>query len=260
LAPLWVPSPFFGKGKKKNLMRTALIVGLVAAAALSQAQIAQWNFNSNPADSSTGTGSITPSVGSGSLSLVGGATTSFQSGVGSSDPAAADNSAYNTLNYPAQSVGSGTAGVQFNVSTVGFLNIQVQFDRRHSATASRWVQLQYSTNGTTFVPFQNYEVSGTNVAMINGSSANLSSISGVNNNPNFAIRLVTIFGTVGSAGGSVYTSVGNTSTGPGGSTYGPAGTIRYDMVTVSGQPVPEPGTMAALGLGAAALLRRRRNK
>lgn len=239
-------------------MRTALIVGLVAAAALSQAQIAQWNFNSNPADTSTATGSLLPSVGAGSVSLVGGTTGQFVSGVGSSDTAASDNSAYNTLSYPAQSVGSGTAGIQFNVSTVGFLNIQVRFDRRHSASASRWIQLQYSTNGTSFVPFQNYEVAGTTLVMINGSSADLSSISGVNNNPNFAIRLVSIFGTVGSAGGNVYTSVGNTT--PGGSNYATSATIRYDMVTVSGQPVPEPGTMAALGLGAAALLRRRRNK
>ena len=39
-----------------------------------------------------------------------------------------------------------------------------------------------------------------------------------------------------------------------GSTYAPTGTWRFDAVTVSGTLVPEPGSIALLGIGAAGLL------
>ncbi|MBS1705347.1 MAG: PEP-CTERM sorting domain-containing protein [Armatimonadetes bacterium] len=240
-------------------MRLTLVSLALACVAASQAVvITQWNFNSNPPDTSTSTGTLLPSIGAGTAAGIGGVTASYTAGTGSSDPAASDNTAMHLANFPAQGVGSGTAGAQFNVSTVGFANVIISFDRRHSASASRWVELQYSTNGTTFTGFQDYEIPGTNVAMVNNATADLSAVAGVANNPNFAFRIVAVFGTVGAVGGTTYATVGNTTSGAGGSNYATSGTIRYDMVTVNGQAVPEPATMAVLAIGAVAAMRRRK--
>lgn len=242
-------------------MKRSFVLALVFAAALSQAAtIYQWDFNSNPPDGSTSTGTDVPSIAAlpgAAISRIGGVgfgTTPYTSGVGSSDPNVDDNSAYHTAGYPAQGVDSGLAGIQVMASTVGYEKVRVSFDRRHSASASRWIQFQYTVDGTNFVPFADFEVPGTTLVMINNASVDLSSVSAVDNNPNFGFRLVSIFGIVGSAGGTQYTSVGNTT--PGGSTYSANGTIRYDMVTIDA--VPEPASIAALALGVASLARRRR--
>ncbi|MFX7980977.1 hypothetical protein ABTK42_19300, partial [Acinetobacter baumannii] len=91
--------------------KTVIALALGAAAALpSQALVVtQWNFNSPTPDNNTATGTTVPSIGTGTASLVGGVTSpGFNSGVGSSDPAAADNSGWQTSNYPASGSGNGT--------------------------------------------------------------------------------------------------------------------------------------------------------
>lgn len=134
-------------------MRKTIILAALCAAASSQATIiTQWNFNSTTADANTATGVTTPSTGVGSAALVGGTTGSFASGdanSGSTDPAVGDDSGWGTTTYAAQNTASGTRGVEFAVSTVGYNNIVFTWDQRHSNTSSRYVDASYSTDGET---------------------------------------------------------------------------------------------------------------
>src|SRR5258705_8105210 len=84
--------------------------------------ISQWSFNSDPPDGDPGSGTLIPSFGYGTISFLNGITNNFSDG-SSNDPAPiADDSAISTSRYPAQGTNNKTAGVQFNLSTVGYSN------------------------------------------------------------------------------------------------------------------------------------------
>jgi len=197
--------------------------------------IAGWNFNSNPSDGSTSTGVTTPSFGTGTFSLIGGVTSTYAGGNGGSNTN--DNSALNTSAYPAASVASGTAGVQFSVSTVGFSNIIIGYNQRQSNSSSRFSRFQYTTDGTNWVT---PDLTAANTTAATGTvdfvndvfvqtvgdawatrTVNLSAISAVNNNANFAFRIVSVFDPAG-------TSYVATNT-----TYATTGTFRFDDVEIS---------------------------
>ena len=215
---------------KKTIVFLGLAVSFTVAHA--QKKIAVWNFNSKPADALSSTGSINPAVGNGSLLLLG-TTATFASGFGSSDTTVTDNTAYNTTTYPAQGTKNREAGIAFFVSTKGFENIRVQWDNRHSNTASRWVKLQYTTDSLNWV---DYDSTGTDTAGLyraplgdtwyNNRSANLSNASGVKDNAKFGFRVVTAF----APGTTNYAAARSTSSYAG-------GTFRFDMVTVSGDTI-----------------------
>ena len=190
--------------------------------------IAQWNFNSVPADGSLSTGSTAPSVGSGTASLVGGATATFATGDTTFDPAGStDNTGWNTATYPAQSTGNKTRGAQFAVSTAGRQNIVISWSSESPNTGSKYGRLQYSTNGTDFVDVQNAFTNGTSYTIKTNA---LTGIPNINNNPNFAFRLVS------ELENTALNDVNTNYVGAGGS-YSTGGTMRYDMVTVSGVPL-----------------------
>src|SRR5438552_8458892 len=140
--------------KLTSLLFVLLLRLMVHTLVISSARadvIAQWNFNSIPPDSATGTGTNQPSVGTGIATLVGSVTATYAAG-STNDPASStDDSGWNTSSYPAQGTGNKTAGVQFNVSTLGNSNIVVRWDLRVSSTASKFYRFQYSTDGTTFI-------------------------------------------------------------------------------------------------------------
>ena len=213
--------------------------------------VTQWNFNSAPPDASSATGSTVASIGTGTAALVGGATAAFASGTGSTDPAVADNTGWNTSTYAAQGTGDKTRGVSFAVSTLGYNGVSISWDQRHSNTASKHVQFQYSLDGTSFTDFgAAFEASLGGDQWYLNRSVDLSGVTGVNNNANFTFRIVSTFAPTTS------TYIASTT----GSNYATTGTLRYDMVTLNATLVPEPGTYAMLlaGLAAVGFLKRRR--
>lgn len=222
---------------KKNLIVIAFVVFCLATAFVAQADtITQWNFN----DQTTA-----PSTGSGSLVLVGGvADNSFSletdSTNTSTDPAST-NYTYSTTNYPAQGTASQTAGAEFDVSTAGYQSISISFDIRTSNTSSKFYTLQYSIDGVNFIN-SGIDFTGKGDNWNNGKVVDLSSIAGVNDDSNLKIRVV-----------SEFDPANNTSYTPAkaSSTYAQTCKYRFDMVTVSGVPVPEPSTIILLVAGIA---------
>ncbi len=223
---------------------------------------AQWNFNSNPADSNVATGSAVASAGDNAATATYsalGTTLSFATGAGSSDPVTTDDSRLGVTGFTAQGAGSGTRGVQFNVSTVGFDGVVVSWDQRFSNTSSRFFQFQYTLDRTVTTPvwtaFGGATVNGVaNIftgpsvgdTWINGLSVDLSNVAGVASNANFAFRIVAVFNPNGA--GNQYIAANNSST------YATGGTWGFDVVTV----VPTPGSAALIALGGLMASRRRR--
>lgn len=235
-----------------------VILSLGVLCAVAHGQIVQWNFNSNPADANTSTGTTTADIdlnGGATVSLLGGVTSSFSSGDasgGSSDPASGDDSGLQTTNYAAQGTNSGVCGVQFNGSTVGFENIIVEYDLRHSNTSSRYEQFDYTLDGgATWVTFATFDANAGGDKWYNNHLFDLSAVSGADNNALFGCRVVAVFDP---AFGDRYTASTT------GSNYAATGTWRFDMVQIYGTPVPEPGSLAAFATGIVGLLCARRRK
>ncbi|MFN5768352.1 MAG: hypothetical protein ACK56Q_10940 [Pirellulaceae bacterium] len=217
--------------------------------------VTQWNFNAiTPGNIAT----ALPSTGVGSISLVGGTTTptSGSAGTGSSDTAS-PNLAFQTTTYATQGTGNLSRGVQFAVSTVGYQDIQVTWDQRHSNTSSRFWALLYTTDGATWNTFSatgagtdtGLYVGATGDTWFNQRTADLSGIAGVNDNPNFGIRIVASF----APGLSTYAASSPTGT------YAAGGTARFDMLTINGTftAIPEPSSVLLTAVAACGYLSRR---
>lgn len=194
---------------------TLLFSVALAFSANSQTTISQWNFDAAvPADA------MIPSIGSGSFMTIGGVEDNLTSGVmPGGNPSTGK--AYSIKTFPDQSTASGTAGFQFNVSTVGYSSIAISFDPRSSNTGSKWQQFEYSTDGTTWV------VLGNNAGMIANDFANPVSLTlpaAADNKSNFKFRIVSVFAPTTTS----YAAVGATST------YGASGAWRIDNFTVKG--------------------------
>ena len=188
--------------------------------------LAQWNFDTNSFPNSPA-----PSVGSGAAALIGGTMSTFVSGSGSSDTNAT-NYAWSTTNYPSPSAGNKTRGVQFNVSTLGYQYIGVSWDQLVSSNASKYFRLQTTTNGTTFNDFAYPEVMTAN-GMFESKYFDFSSLPGVNNNSNFAVRILSEFASTATGTGS-----SNYVTPDGVASYSTNGSVVFDMFTVVGTPIP----------------------
>ncbi len=212
---------------------------LVSALYLHADIIAQWNFNSVPADSDKTSGSTVPSIGNGIASLLNGVTATFSDG-STNDPATTtDDTGWSTTHYPAQGTSNKTAGVQFNVSTVGYSNIVIRWDQRTTASASKYFRLQYSTDGSTFSDYSNpiiAQVAAPGATYYEAETNSLAAITAVNDNPNFAFRIVSEWeSSAAGTSSNGYVTLG--------SSYSASqGTVRFDFVTISGMPLPGANT------------------
>jgi hypothetical protein len=143
--------------------------------------------------------------------------------------------------FPAVTNGNKTAGALFPVNTSGYSNIRATWNQENSATASRYWRVQYTVDGTNWIDTTNVVTalstdssgsqSGTPIWQ-HGLTANFSGLAGVNDNPNFAFRIVSEFeSTATGAGTNAYVAnrIGNN--------YGRAGTLWLELVTVTGDSI-----------------------
>ena len=166
--------------KKKLPFFTYILLlggGLFGTQAWSQTTISSWDFNN---------GNTQPSIGAGSTQVWGNLNSSF--------PSSTYGKCWQVTNFANQSAENGTRGVGFLVNTSGYGGITLSFTQRASGPASRWARLDYSLDGLTWVngfwnnagglfpqnSWQNFTV-------------DFSSVVGAENNPNFQVRIVSIF-------------------------------------------------------------------
>jgi len=208
------------------MKRIAIILFLLGFALLNAAVITAWDFESQTTD---------PSTGSGTISLIGGVTNDgFNTGYPTSGYA------WSTTTYPAQGTNNRSAGVYFEVSTVGFTAINISWAIRHSNTSANREVLYYTLDKTSTTPVWTeagvYTVTGGDAWF--AYSFNAASITEMNGNANLAFKLVSSFANTAN---DAYMPSKSTST------YAPSGKWRYDAITVEGTPaVPFYAVNAAL--------------
>jgi predicted extracellular nuclease len=218
-------------------LRLMLIVGLIvgqvavmtlgapAKPAYALTVITQWTF----------TGDVTtPSTGSGTASLVGGTTATFAGGLtGNPDRG------WQTTTYPAQGTGNKTAGVQFQISTTGWQDIEFSFNIRHSNASANTIVVRYSTDGgSTFTDVATYTVNVGDQWYTH--TVDLSGYPAVNNISDLRVRVVAAF--------APPTNTQYVASNPN-SSYSTSGALRFDNVTFRGNAISSgdvPPTVTAV--------------
>ena len=169
----------------------------------------------------------------------------------------------------------GTQGAVFAESTVGFTAINVSFDWYATNRGESNMQLEYTTDGTTFhnIPIVIPAADATTLTLVNNSAdTDTNSVAGfyvsiqpnhqnwyqgltaiitdplAMNNPNFAIEMVNA--STGASDVDTEDSPLNNS----------SGNWRFDNVTINGTAVPEPASAASLGLAGLGVLAKRNNR
>jgi len=216
----------------KKLVLSIASAVLAGIYCLGQSVITQWNFNSPVNDANTSTGIITPSVGTGTLTPIGGITQSFATG-NSLDPNTTDNSGCQTTGYPSAGTNPKTAGVQFDIPTTGFNKVILDFYQRLSNSAANTWVLQYTLDNTgistggsvVWTDAATYTV--TPAATGTGDtwyfrSHDFSTITALGNNANAGFRIVSHFDPI--TGDYLAAKLG--------SNYATSGATRFDLVTL----------------------------
>ena len=209
-----------------------MVTSVVATATIfvtPSVEITRWDFNApdtytptNPT-ASIGTGLATPGPNPGVTNFI------FANGALFDPNQLVDGSVNDAMElngFPA-GITNKTAGFQYNTSTAGFKNILLTWSERHSATASKYMRVQYTTNGMDFI---DGDVEAFSAVEYQFYSSNLGTNPGVANNPNFAFRVVAEWES--SAIGTVNSNYDGTS-----GAFGSGGTIREDLMTMWGDPL-----------------------
>jgi hypothetical protein len=215
---------------------------VAVAVSLAQTQLAFWDFNeSDPLDATAmlaADGGVFASQAQISISLAQFRFDNNGTGFRGSplDPGTdGRNWGLQTTDYPAQGQDSGLAGIVVSVPTTGYQNIVVKFDVRWSNTASKFLALEYTTDGganwTRARVLEarrgdrwhgDTEANGGYGALV---ELDLSGDSAVNDNAQFAFRVVTVFDP----------NTGQYTAAQPGSNYSTRGTLRYDLIEVIGE-------------------------
>lgn len=232
------PAPHFFINLLKHIhFRQFLMLLFFYGVAHGQTTITSWSFNSS---------NTSPNSGSGTASIYGSLSASFPNNGGGK--------CWQLTNFANQSTQSGTRGVGFNVSTVGYTNIQVNFEQRASGPASRWTQLDYSIDGGSNWILAYWNNDGAILPKDSWVpfSVDFTNVAGVDNNANFRVRIVSVFcplafdeSTVTGpfSGNSSYmmtesSAVYSPSSSTNNNTYSATGSWRFDNVSVKGFSIP----------------------
>lgn len=158
----------------------AVFVFLAASQATIADELAAWNFNDSNLNVDRGNGTLTSNI----------IVTNILFAAGTTNNARLGDIAGQALSLQG---GTGTANngrnLTFNVSTLGFSNIVVSFATQGTSTGFNSNQFQYSLDGINFIDFGPPYVPLTafgSVPLV----FTLTSIAGLNNNPNAAFRIV----------------------------------------------------------------------
>ena len=191
-----------------------------------------WNFNGAESDGAPDTGAIIPIGGAGDLRVIDVTSQTFGT-VGqarTSDPDEFDNSMLRLSGFPAQGTADKSAGIEVLASTAGLRRIGLMWDQYNSATASRYLAVQYTTNGVDFVDHA-IVLNASSSTWIRARKVSLENVPDAEDNPNFGVRIVSTFGPTGG-----YEAVGSSSS------YGTTGTLWLDMVALTGEPITTNST------------------
>ena len=158
----------------------AVLIFLAASQSAIADELAVWNFNDSNLNVDRGNGTLTSNIIAANILFAAGTTNNARLG----------DIAGQALNLQG---GTGTANngrnLTFNVSTLGFSDIVVSFATQGTSTGFNSNQFQYSLDGLNFIDFGSPYVPLSAFGSV-PVVFTLSSILGLNNNPNAAFRIV----------------------------------------------------------------------
>ena len=163
-----------------SILFMAIFVLAVGVDSASADEIAVWNFNDSDLVVDHGTGTLVSNFVAANIQFAAGTTNNARLGDIAGQALSLQGGTGNTNNG---------RNITFNVSTLGFTNIIVSFATQGTSTGFNSNQFQYSLDGLTFTDFGSPFVPTSAFGAI-PIVFTLSTITGLNNNPNAAFRIV----------------------------------------------------------------------